>query len=35
MRLGLANVASVSVRVVARTNGSKKIALFDVSRRVW
>jgi len=29
------SVASVSVRVVARTDGSKKITLFNVSRRVW
>jgi len=28
------SVASVSVQVVTRTDGSKKIALFGVSRRV-
>jgi len=33
--LGLASVANVSVQVVARTNKSKKISLFSVSRRVW
>jgi len=33
--LRLVSVASVSVRVVARTDGSMKIDLFGVSQRVW
>jgi len=33
--LGFASVADVSVPVVARTDASRKIALFGVSRRFW
>ncbi|QCD99564.1 hypothetical protein DEO72_LG7g847 [Vigna unguiculata] len=33
--LRLASVAGVSVRVVAHIDGSKKIAFFGVSQRVW
>jgi len=33
--LGMVSVIDVSVRVVAHTDGSRKIALFGISRQVW